>query len=129
MTKEKNEDVLKYQFFAQQLQTIEQQTQILHQQIEELQELQRSLEEFKKAKKGDKMYSLLGPGVFVEGIVDDTSVVHISVGAETLVKKTIQEAKEITAKQIKDLENVDKELHSQAESIMKELENLEKQKK
>ncbi len=124
-SQERNEDVLKYQFLAQQAQTIEQQTQLVHQQIEELEDLQRNLEEFKHTQKGSNSFVALGPGVFVEATIQDTQNIHISVGAGTLIKKTVQEAKEITAKQIKDLQSIDKELHEQQEKIMKEVEKMQ----
>ncbi|MDD5253616.1 MAG: prefoldin subunit alpha [Candidatus Nanoarchaeia archaeon] len=95
------EGLLDLQTLSYQIQQLQEQLQIIENQFTELSILSSALDEVKESK-GKNSLIPLGPGIFAEAELKDTDKVLVNVGSEIMVRKTIQEAKELIEKQIEE---------------------------
>jgi prefoldin alpha subunit len=107
-----------------QLRQLEQQSIMAEQQIVEQQSLLFSLDEFKSAKKGQEMLFPFSREIFVRGKLESPELI-VNVGSKHLVKKNIDEAKKLVDSQMKKLLEVNEEIRSQMEKVMRRINELE----
>lgn len=113
------EMMFKLQMFEQQAQQIQQQLQAVEQGMVELNELSLGLEEM-KGKKGSEIMAPIGRGIFARAklLSEDLTV---DVGGKNLVKKSIDDTRELIGEQVKKLEQVKEDLNKNLEELNKEL--------
>ncbi|MEM4245165.1 MAG: prefoldin subunit alpha [Candidatus Nanoarchaeia archaeon] len=126
-----NEKYLELQILNQQIRQLQQHIANLENQVMELEVLEDNLEEIKKVKEGGEILVSLGAGIFAKANLKDNKKVIMNVGANTMVKKEIDEAKKIVKDQIdqvKDLiEDITLELEKAAvrvQSTQREIQSM-----
>jgi prefoldin alpha subunit len=117
--RKKQELIYKLQIFDQQIQQLQQQLQAVEQAVVDLHELMLGLDELKSSK-GKEIMAPFGKGIFVKAklISEDLTV---DVGGKNLVKKSIPDTKAILEEQIKNLEDIKKNLSDNMENMNHEL--------
>ena len=94
------------QALDQQIKQIEQNIGILEKQLLEIGNLAENIEEIKKMEKNSKMFSPIGPGIYIESELKDTSEILVNIGSNTMVKKKPDEAKKILLQQKEELQKI-----------------------
>lgn len=136
MAKEKNKDdmqkkYLELQIIVNQISQLQQQILAIQQQVLELRNLKENLDKFKDVKIGTETYIPLGGNIFTKAKLQDNKEFLVSVGANILVTKTLEETINLVEKQSEEIEKVVFELESQinnldlkGQEIQQELVNL-----
>ncbi|MEK6934468.1 MAG: prefoldin subunit alpha [Nanoarchaeota archaeon] len=109
---------LEFQLLQQHLETIQQQIQLLNQQNLELTKLKDSLSDLENSKQGQKIFSQLGPGIFVKADLKQIDEVLFNIGSDILVNKSIKDAISIFDSQQKDIIKSNMELEGQFRKIV-----------
>lgn len=134
MEKEKQQLQEKYmqmQRIEQQMQQIQKQLKLIEQQTQELILTEQALDDLKNTKTGTEILVPLASGIFVKAELKDNKDLAVNVGADTVVKKDVGEAKKLITNQLEEItkiqqdltENMEK-LQSSAQTIQKELQGL-----
>ncbi len=134
MEKEKQQLQEKYmqmQLIEQQMQQIQKQLKLIEQQMQELILTEQALDDLKNTKTGTEILVPLASGIFVKAELKDNKELAVNVGADTVVKKDVGEAKKLITNQLEEItkiqqdltENMEK-LNLSAQSIQKELSGL-----
>ena len=117
------EKLFRIGMLEQQARQIEQQLQGIEQQIIELQLLKMNLDELNKSDTKEEVLASIGRNIFVKTSLQSKEL-FVDIGAKTVVKKSIEEAKEIIDKDISRMtearNNILKEFNEVAEEIQKE---------
>jgi len=115
----KQEMVMKFQLFEQQIQAIQQQLEAVDQAIMDITQLNLGLDDL-IGKKGQEILAPLGRGVFVKAnLVSEDLIVDI--GGKNFVGKSIPDTKKIIEEQIIKLEDIREQLNGEMEKINQEL--------
>ena len=116
------------------LQLLMQHVQELNQQIERAQEqfaqttaLKTYIEDFANAKKGDRVYAGVGPGMFVEASLEETGKVLVNIGANVAVYKSLSDTKNLVEKQTKDLQEVMEKMAVEMQKLTQRSESLQEE--
>ena len=104
------EKYMELQMFEQSLNHLQQKKQTLEHQMNEFEALKESLKDIKNSKKDSPMYSPLGSGVFIKSEIKDTDNVMVNVGSNVVIERTIEDSKGLVEEQIKELDNMIKQL-------------------
>lgn len=104
---------------------LEQQMQFIDKYVQDIQNLEKSLEELKTAKKDHELFSPLGQEVFIRTKIVNPNELLVNVGEKILVKKTINETKEIVGEKTKKAQEIKNQIATQMELILNELNRLE----
>jgi prefoldin alpha subunit len=99
----------------QQSKDLEEKMKMVEQQLTELQHFSFNLEELKN-KKENEMLASLGKGVFIKTEIKDDKL-FVDVGNGVFLRKTLDEANEVVADQIKKLSEMKLQLAEENESI------------
>lgn len=110
------EKMVRLSMFEQQARQIQQQLEMLDQQIIELQLLRMNLDDLKKAEIKDEILASIGRNIFIKTALESKELL-VDIGAKTVVKKSIDEIKELIDKDISSLSTT-------REKIMEELNQL-----
>ncbi len=102
------EYLIQLSMIEQEANKFEEKLKIIEQQSVELQTLQLSLDEIKESTDG-KILAGLGKGIYLETEVKNKDV-FVNVGGNTILKKSIDETKNIIGEQIQKLEKAKKEV-------------------
>jgi len=78
----------------------------------ELQIVYEAISEVNKAK-GSEMVAPVGPGVFARAKISDDEKLLVNIGANILLEKTPEEAQELVAKQMDEIDNIKKEMENE----------------
>lgn len=106
------EKVLEFEFSRAQLNEIEKRLVELSMKCEELKKIKESLEELRGGEGKDFLFSF-APGVFVRGRLMDGEKVLVEVGANIVMQKKLDEAKQFIDEQIEELERALQRLSSE----------------
>ena len=120
--KKQQELMFKLQMFEQQMQQLQQQMQAVEQGIVELQTLSHGLEEL-KGKKGKEIMAPIGKGIFARAKLIDEELT-VDIGGKNLVKKSIDETKEIMDAQVEKLQSIRIDLEKNLEIVGGEMNGL-----
>jgi prefoldin alpha subunit len=128
MTNEKNQQEIMFQLgvFEQQIQQLQQQIGAVAQAITDIKTLNYDLDSL-VGKKDSEIMATIGRGIFVKAKLISEEIV-VDVGAKNFVTKSIPETKAIISKQIKKLEEVQKELKENLGKVGDEMERIWKEK-
>ncbi len=98
-SQDEQEKLFRLSMLEQQARQIEQQLQAIEQQIIEMQLLKMNLDELKKSDDKDEVLASIGGNIFIKTSLQSKEL-FVDVGAKTVVKKSIDEAKELIDKDI-----------------------------
>jgi len=123
---------LELQLLEQQIKEVQQQQQILNHRLNELTKLKESLSDLEKFKENKKLFSQIGPSVFIKTELKDSKNVLMDVGSGIVVEKPISEAVKLISSQLEEINNnlglITQHLSNaamQAQSIQEELQSLQ----
>lgn len=108
---------LEMQLIDQQLKQVHKQLLALEQQINDAKEVLENLDSFSKTKVGSSMLVPVSSGIFVKATLADNKELAVNVGANTIVKKTVPETKELLDKQIMEMQKLRNEMSKQSEQL------------
>jgi len=114
---EQEKKVLEFHILNSQLEQYQNQLVNLQQQKQNLNNLSSSLEEIKKLKTGDEFLSPLSSGVLVKTELKEPGKILMTVGANVIVKKRIEDAELSIKEQEKNITLLISQLKSEAEKI------------
>ncbi len=112
----------KLNMYEQQMNQMNQQLGAINQNIFDIHFMKDGLEELKGAK-GQDILAPLGKGIFVQSKVNHEDLI-VDIGENNLVKKSIEETKEIMEDQLKKLAEVKEELEGQVASIQQTVQKM-----
>ena len=129
--KEMQQKYTQLQMMQQQIKQIQQQVQQFEQQIGDLGTLSQSLDDFKELKPGSDTLIPISSGIFAKATLKDNDGLLVNVGADTVVKKSVSDTKELVEKQTAEVRKAQEQMLEQlqkaaaaAESSEKELQEL-----
>ncbi len=132
--KELQQKYLELQLINNQMNQMQQHLNLIEAQILDLKHLENSLEEIKNVKEDTEILVPLGSGTFIKGKLIDNKEVLMNVGANTIVKKDLEDAISIIKNQEEELKNlieqVERELTDvsvQAQIVQQEVQDLVKE--
>ncbi len=99
---------------------LQQQMLILNQQSMEIASTLQSIEELENAKSGSKSYSMVGQGIYVGSQITDTKTLLVNAGAGVIVRKTLQETKEMLAQQFNETQSLQQKAEDELRRIAQE---------
>lgn len=120
-----NEKYLELQILTQQIRQLQQHIANLENQIVELEVLEDNLEEIKKIKEGGDILVSLGAGIFAKGQLKDNKKVVMNVGANTMVKKDVDEAKAVVKDQSEQVKRLVMDITEELEKAAIRVQNLQ----
>ena len=109
--------IIELNMLDQRCKQIQQQVNVVDQQLTELQLLENNINEVKKIENNSETLSQLGQGIFVKSKVNKIDEVFIDIGSKIVVKKNVEDAKELIKKRIEQVMNI-------RELILQELSNM-----
>jgi len=129
MTDEKKmqEKYLMLQLIDTQVREIEKELSALENRNSELIKLKASLENLGKVKAGAKTYAPLGLGIYAQGTVSDNKEVLVNVGANVIVKKDLESAKELLSSQLHQAEDVILKLAQNLQTLAMKSQQIEQE--
>ncbi|MBS3073726.1 prefoldin subunit alpha [Candidatus Pacearchaeota archaeon] len=117
--------MLEMNLLQNELAQLEQQMQFIEKYFQDIQNLEKSLEELKGAKKDQELFSPLGQEVFIKTKIVNPNEILVNVGEKVLVKKTIDETKEIIEEKTKRAIEIKNQIAGQMEILLNELNKME----
>ena len=125
--KELQEKYIELQSLNQHIQKIQQQLGLLDQQYIELINLEANLKDLERIKEKRNTFVPLGSWIFVKSELEQIDKVLLNIGANTLVKKTIPEAREFISRQVKEIEDLIKRLDIELRDAVERIQRLEEE--
>lgn len=123
-----NEKYSLLQMIEQQMKETQRHIKTLQNQQEDLLGSIQSMHDITKVDIGSEILVPVTNGIFVKGTLNEKENVIVNIGAQTAVKKTVPEARELLEQQFKEVENVVmqltqdlQQLHAQAQQVEQEL--------
>lgn len=115
MEEEQQKLMFKLSIFEQQMQQLQQQLQAIEQGIVEMNSLNIGLDEL-VGSKGKEIFTPIGKGIFAKANLLSEDLI-VGIGGKNFVKKNIPETKKIIEGQIKELEDVKKDLEKSMDQL------------
>jgi prefoldin alpha subunit len=116
---------LELQLIDQQAKQLQKQLQSLDEQLLELLSLQQSLDELKEMKIGTQILVPVGNGIFTKADLKDNKELIVNVGANTTVKKSIADTKNMLKNQEEEINNLKEKLTKELEKVVLTAQDLE----
>lgn len=116
------EDIYKLSAYEQQMNNLQKQIESIKEASKEIAELGEEIEEI-KGKKGQEIFAHIGRGIYAKAQLLSEDFI-VDVGGRKFVKKDISETKELIQKQIKKLDDAEKEVSQNLEQIQNEMMNI-----
>lgn len=114
MKKEIQEKYESFQELDQEIKQIQQQHTLIQNQLNDLMKIEESLKEISHIEPNTELVVPLGSGVFFKCILKDNKEVLLNIGANTIVKKKVEEAQEIIQNQVNSLNELATSLEEEA---------------
>ena len=125
--KQIQEKYMQMQLLEQQMQQIQKHLQLLENQLHELNITEQALDEIKTTKIGAEILVPMASGIFVKAELKDNKELAVNVGANTVVKKSIEEAKKLITSQVEDITNMQQNLTANFQKLTESAQMLEKE--
>lgn len=116
--------VIELEFSKAQLGEIEKQLVALQLRKEELENVKESLEEL-KGRRGKEMLFSFVPGVFVKGRLEDDENLLVEVGADVVIKKSLEDTKKFLEEKIGEIDRLIQRLSAEHQVLMEKIRKLE----
>ena len=113
------------QMMKQQLNALAEQKNLINEKIEELAVSIDALKKLKNVKEGQNIMTTLGSNVFVSADVQDTEKVLVNIGNGILARKSREDAISFLQKNLEEIGDIDKELTSEINKYVEEIQRLE----
>ncbi len=110
------------------MQQMQEQLQLLNHQMQELEQVKDSIIEMKSVEVGDEVLMSLGAGVFGKATVKDNNKIILKVGANVAVEKDLDGAEKLVKRQIEELKNVEVKINEEFANISQQMQFLQMQK-
>ena len=120
--KDLQQKYMELQVLDQQIRQIHQQMQAVEQQAAEIEFINMTLDELSKSKIDSETLVPLSSGIFVKAQLRDNKIVHVNVGGNTVVEKSIPDTKAMLDRQIIELRKMQEELTKQVAEANKKAE-------
>ena|SRR3989344_1989539 len=121
------EKYFEYQMLVQQLQQLQQNSNALDKHINDLVILQNNLGTISETKKDNETLIPLGSGIFLKGELKENSKVIMNVGSNVAVEKSVDDAQNTVASQLKEVSNVLDQIKEEINNTTESLKLLEKE--
>ena len=118
---------VEFQLLTQHLKQLQEQQQILAQQMMEIAVSAQSLDELAQVKAGSEILVPVSSGMFMKAKIVDGKNVIVNVGANAAVSKTAEGAKQLMEKQLKDSEQISKQISVQIDKFQRKAVALQSQ--
>ena len=125
--KEVQEKYMQMQMIEQQMQQVQKQLKIIDQQMQELAMTDQALDELKNTKEGTEILVPMASGIFVKAELKDNKNLAVNVGADTVVKKDVDEAKNLITTQLEEVTKMQQELNANLEKLAGSAQMIEKE--
>lgn len=107
---------LEFQMLDQQIKQLQKHMQNLDAQIDEIMAIKQALDEIKEVKEGTEILVPITNGIFIKALAKDTTVMHVNVGFNTNVEKSVEETKKLMNDQMM-------EVHKQHDMVSMQLQD------
>jgi len=97
---------LEYQSLAEQSQKVRDYLDEMASSVQEIGKVIEALDAFSKLKKGDRLFAPIANGIFIDANLNDSGTVRMNVGGQTVVPKSVDEAKRLLERQRQELESL-----------------------
>ncbi len=97
---------IEYRTLTEQLKKIQEYLRQTQENITELGTLKESFDRFKQLKKGQRVLAPIANGIFIDAKLNATDRFYMNIGAQTVVAKSIDEAKALLTKQQEEMERL-----------------------
>jgi prefoldin alpha subunit len=121
------EKYMQMQLIEQQIQQVQKQLKLLESQMQELNLTEQALDDLKKTKTGTEILVPMASGIFVKAELKDNKELSVNVGADTVVKKSVDETKQLIAGQLEDINKMQQDLADNLEKLTGSAQMLEKE--
>jgi len=121
------EKFMEMQMVTQQQRQIEEQIKLIEQQLQEMESTKQALDDIKKTEKGTKILVPIANGMFTHATIDNTDEMIVAVGANTAVKKTNAETRQMFENQEKEVMQLLEQLHLNNEQLAKRSSELQQE--
>lgn len=125
--KEIQKKYLELQLVGNQLKQVEKQLELFESQILEALTIVQSLEDIKNAKTNTKSLAPLANGIFVETKLENVQNLLVNVGSGVVVRKTVDDTKQMLESQVGELRAGEQELLHQFEALSLKAQELQKE--
>ncbi len=98
-----------FQLLEQHIKQTQQQVTTINSQLVDLVSTTKSLDDLKNVKSGTEILVPVSSGVYVKGEIKDNENLIVNVGANTTVKKNIEDTKKIIEKQVDEMKRLQKQ--------------------
>ena len=112
-----NEELMQYQVYKNQLQKITEYLTQIETQKQSIDGAIDALKEIKNTKKQTKILAPIASGIFIEANITNTDEVIAHTGANTVVKKSIEETIESLKKELENIGNYENEIKMQKNQL------------
>ena len=124
---EQMQKYMQLQQIDQNMKQLQKQIMMLDEQHQELNITKQALEDIKNTKPGAEILAPISGGIFIQGQLKDNKDVKINVGGNTVVKKSIPEAKKLIQKQIEEIKKIHQNMLSNLQDLASQAEMLQKE--
>lgn len=125
--KQLQERYMQMQLIEQQMQQVQKQLKLLESQIQELNLTEQAIDDLKTTKTGTEILVPMASGIFVKAELKDNKELAINVGADTIVKKNIEETKKLITGQLEEVTKMHQDLTANLEKLAGSAQTLEKE--
>jgi len=125
--KQLQEKYMQMQLIEQQMQQIQKQLKLIEQQVQELNLTEQALDDLKDTKAGTEILVPIASGIFVKAELKDNKDLAVNVGADTVVKKDVGEAKKLITNQLEEITKIQQDLTENLEKLSISAQNIQKE--
>ena len=95
--------------------------------MQELILTEQALDDLKNTKTGTEILVPLASGIFVKAELKDNKDLAVNVGADTVVKKDVGEAKKLITNQLEEITKIQQDLTENMEKLQSSAQNIQKE--
>lgn len=106
------------------MQNMHEHVQLLEKQRLELEHVDESLVQLRSVSKGDEILVQMASGIFVPARIGEVDRLHVNVGADVLVEKSIEQTRVIVQEQVRELSAVHAQLQEKLSLLVAQFEEL-----
>lgn len=125
MNEQFKEKYLELQMLNSQLQQLQQQIQTADAQSAEMAKIAVSVEDAKSIEKGQELLAPLGQGIFIKAKAEENKNVIMSVGADVVVEKSLDDALEVVKRQNDELNTIIFEMKQEFSSGVQKMHEMQ----
>lgn len=119
------QEVMEYQYLAQQMQQLQQTFGTMQKHLDELKRLDMNISELANTKKGNSTLIPLGSGIYVKGVLEGENELYMNVGSSIVVRKSFAHSLETVRKQVVEVENFIVQIEQNIQQIALRLQELQ----